>query len=48
MWGNIYIALDGGECCGCVCGGWGAILSLWGGREIWIDVDGGGVVVCVV
>lgn len=21
--GVIYIALDGGECCGCVCGGWG-------------------------
>ena len=45
--GVIYIALDGGECCGCVWGV-GAILSLWGGREIWIDVDEGGVVVCVV
>ena len=31
--GVIYIALVGGECCGCVCvWGGGAILSLWGGR----------------
>ena len=44
MCSNIYSVGCGVYCCG----GVGAILSLWGGREIWIDVDEGGVVVCVV